>query len=293
MKPHRLLAVTDLSAPARHAVERAAMLSGETGASLDLFHVANLAPLEKLRKLVRNAPKDMEQRVLDIARKKLDELAEDLLKRYGLSVGRHVTSGALLTELVNETDKCKPDLVVCGARGESFVRHMLLGSTAERMLSRTRYPILVVKQVAHESYRTVLIPVDFSSSSLRAIENARSIAPLAKILLMHSFDPVFEGHLRYACVDDVAIERYRNLARQEAISNLHELAKNSGLPEDKVRFVAINGDPGFRIIEQEQEMNCDLIVMGKHGENMVEELLLGSVTKRVLSESQCDVLVSV
>ncbi len=33
--------------------------------------------------------------------------------------------------------------------------------------------------------------------------------------------------------------------------------------------------------------------MGKHGENFLEELLLGSVTKHVLAESQGDVLVSV
>jgi len=36
-----------------------------------------------------------------------------------------------------------------------------------------------------------------------------------------------------------------------------------------------------RIIEQQQEQNCDLIVMGRP----CEELLLGSVTKRVLAES--------
>jgi nucleotide-binding universal stress UspA family protein len=45
----RILAATDFSAPARHAAERAALLSRATGASLDLLHVANLAPLERLR----------------------------------------------------------------------------------------------------------------------------------------------------------------------------------------------------------------------------------------------------
>jgi nucleotide-binding universal stress UspA family protein len=44
-KLKQLVAATNLSAPSRHAVERAALLSQETGASLDLLHVANLAPL--------------------------------------------------------------------------------------------------------------------------------------------------------------------------------------------------------------------------------------------------------
>lgn len=41
----------------------------------------------------------------------------------------------------------------------------------------------------------------------------------------------------------------------------------------------------------EQELSSDLVVIGKHGSHVVEELLLGSVTKQVLAESQCDVLV--
>jgi nucleotide-binding universal stress UspA family protein len=48
-----------------------------------------------------------------------------------------------------------------------------------------------------------------------------------------------------------------------------------------------------RILEQEQEQDCDLLVMGKDGRAGFDELLLGSVTKRVLAESQSDVLVSV
>lgn len=41
----------------------------------------------------------------------------------------------------------------------------------------------------------------------------------------------------------------------------------------------------------EQAVDADLITVGKHGAHIAEELLLGSVTKHVLAESQCDVLV--
>ena len=47
------------------------------------------------------------------------------------------------------------------------------------------------------------------------------------------------------------------------------------------------------IIEQEQEQDCDLIVVGKRGQHFVEELLLGSTTTHVLTEAQGDVLVAV
>ena len=135
--------------------------------------------------------------------------------------------------------------------------------------------------------------MDFSPSSLRAIRHARSIAPGAELVLLHIFDVPFEGKLRYASVDDEVIHHYRIVAKQEATQKLQALRDQAGLPVVGTSLLVLHGDPTFRIIEQEQECDCDLIVVGKHGEGMLEELLLGSVTKHVLAESQGDVLVSV
>ena len=182
---------------------------------------------------------------------------------------------------------------MCGAKGESVIRHFVLGTTALRVLSTTRCPVLVVKQPPHEPYRRLLVPVDFSPSSLRAIRHARSIAPGAEVVLLHAFDVPFEGKLRYASVDDEVIHHYRIVAKQEATQKLQALRDLAGLSALGTRLLVLHGDPTFRIIEQEQECDCDLIVVGKHGESVLEELLLGSVTKHVLAESQGDVLVSV
>jgi nucleotide-binding universal stress UspA family protein len=48
----------------------------------------------------------------------------------------------------------------------------------------------------------------------------------------------------------------------------------------------------MRIVEAELAQDCDLVVLGKHGQSATEELLLGSVTKHVLAEGSADVLVS-
>lgn len=289
----RILAATDLSAPARHAAQRAALISSETASPLDLLHVADLAPLDRLRQLMGATPEDMERRVLDAARQRLSDLAASLQQRYGVTPGIHVVAGALLAELAKQADGMAIGLLVCGARGESVIRHLFLGTTVLRVLSTTRSPVLMVKQPPHESYRRILVPVDFSPSSLRAIRNACSVAPRAEIILLHVFDVPFEGHLRYASVDAETIQHYRTVARQEATEKLHALRSEAGLSPLGSSLVVLQGDPTLHIIEQEQEFDCDLIVMGKHGENLVEELILGSVTKQVLAESQGDVLVSV
>lgn len=289
MKIERLLAATDLSAPANHAAERAAMIAKESGAALGLLHVVSFGPLEKLRKLMQDTSAAIQQRIIEVAHSRLVTQADTLAKRYGVSANVRAVSGALLSELQDAS----ADMVVCGARGESFMRHMLLGSTAERMLRRTRRPMLVVKQAAHEPYKTVLIPVDFSSSSLRAIELARAVAPQAEIILLHAYEIPFEGQLRYASVEESTLNEYLLIARRDATASMEALCTQAGLALDQARYVLVHGDPSSSVIEQEQVQSADLIVMGKHGESLVEELLLGSVTKHVLAESQCDVLISV
>lgn len=288
-----ILAATDLSSPARHAVERAALVSQDTATPLELLHVADLTPLERLRQLMGATPADLEQRVLDAARQKLRDLAAALQQRFGVAARTHVVAGSLLAELARKADGLTPGLLVCGAKGESIIRHFAMGSMALRVLNTTRCPILVVKQPPHESYRRLLVPVDFSRSSLRAIHDARRTAPQADIVLLHTFEVPFEGCLRYASVDEDTINRYRIVAKQEATEKLFALRHEAGLSPDESSLVVIYGDPTVCIVEQEQEQDCDLIVMGKHGENLLEELLLGSVTEHVLAESQGDVLVSV
>jgi pyruvate/2-oxoglutarate dehydrogenase complex dihydrolipoamide acyltransferase (E2) component len=68
------------------------------------------------------------------------------------------------------------DLLVLGARGTSFMRHLMLGSTAERLVRKSNRPLLVVRQPPHERYRRVIVALDFSPSSLAALELARAVA---------------------------------------------------------------------------------------------------------------------
>ena len=290
---NRLVAATDLSAPARHAVERAASVAQATGAQLDLVHVATPAPIERLRRLAGQISSDLEKLMLEAPRNTMQELAQALMERHGLSAQVHVASGSLLTELRQHTETTNADLVVLGARGASFMRHMLLGSTADRMVSRATRPMLVVKQAPHEPYKTVLVPVDFSERSLRSIRLAQAVAPGAALILLHAYDVPYEGMMEYAGVQTEQIQQYRASARQEAQQSMVALCEAAGLNPALTPTLVMHGDPSLLLVQQEQELDCDLIVMGKQGENAVEDMLLGSVTRYALAQSQCDVLIAV
>ena len=268
------------------------MLARQLEAQMEVVHVADLTPLEKLRHIMGVEPEELKERVATRASEKLDELRFALRRRLGeLSMNAHVEFGSLLPVLGEYARNA--DLLVCGSRGESFMRHLLLGSTAERLLNTAACPVLVVKQPMHEPYRNVLVPVDFSKTSLQAIRHAQQIAPGAELVLLHVYEVPFAGYLRYASVEHDTFAHYRDQARQEATQKLQALRDDAGLPLDSTRLLVLQGDPVMRIVEQEQEQYAELIVLGKHGENALTEMLLGSVTKRVLTEVQSDVLISV
>lgn len=289
----RILAASDLSKPARHASERAALLSKQLEARLDLLHVIGREPLDKLRHLIGVSFQQVEKKMLDGTYAEMQEVAGLLNQHYGVNAGVHMTKGDTLEALHERTDALATDLLVVGARGASFMRHALLGSTAERMVRKARQPILVVKQPPHEHYRHVLIPIDFSETSLRALRLAHTVAPNAMLILLHIFDVPFESKLLMAGVEDEIIQRYRITERQDSLAKLHQLTIDAGIDPESVTLLSQRGDPWLSILEQEQEHEIDLIAMGKHGTSRFEELLLGSVTKHVLAQSRSDVLISV
>jgi nucleotide-binding universal stress UspA family protein len=75
------------------------------------------------------------------------------------------------------------------------------------------------------------------------------------------------------------------------MQQLHNLAKSAGLSDDDYHIMVVHGDATRQIIHNEQQYKCDLLVLGKHGTRITEELLLGSVTNHILAESRSDVLV--
>ena len=292
MNPIRtVVAPTDLSALARHAVVRACLLAAELGARLSLQHVVNAGALDALRHLLDADSAGLQEKLLDEVRGEVEALAAEMHKRHGVTPELHLAVGGVLGEIVGHAEAIDADLLVMGARGAGFMRELLIGSTTERVLRKSVRPMLVVKQIAHEPYRRVLVPVDFSARALEALEFARRVAPQAEFVLLHAFEVPFEGKLRYAGVEENALSALRVNARREAGAQMNELVARAGLDENRVRRIVVHGEATTQILEQEQEQDCDLIVIGKRGHGLLGEMLLGSVTKHVLARSTADVLV--
>jgi nucleotide-binding universal stress UspA family protein len=289
------LAATDLSAPSRHAAQRAAMLARQSAGKLALLHVLEKNALIELRRLFAPNAEALEQSMHAQARQALAELAVEFGRvqpdAQALRMDCHLVEGTVLTSIAEQAEALGCNLVVVGAHGAGFMRHWLLGATAERLLRKTLQPVLVVKQAPQLGYRKVLVPVDFSHWSLRAIALARSIAPQAPLVLLHACEIPFEGKMRFAGIEEETIQQHRQTIQREALARLDELALDAGLTAAQWQALVAFANPPDYVLEQEEEQGADLIVLGKHGTGMTEELLLGSVTKHVLGQARADVLV--
>lgn len=289
--PQRLLAATDLSAPARHAVERAALVARTTGAKLDLVHVAGFSRIDELRRLVPGVPADVEARMREQTQIIVDALAAMVRERHGVDAATHVSSGPLLAAIDGAASAVDADLLVLGARGSSMVRHFVLGTTAARLIDTSTRPLLVVKRPVLAAYRSVLVAVDFSRASLPAVQLARAVAPQARLVLLHAYEAPFEGKLRIAGVDDRYLQDYRDQALAEARGHMATLCERAGLPPQGSFQVFAHGPATRSILEHEDDEDTDLIVVGRQGRSRIEDMLLGSVSRRVLAEAEADVLV--
>ncbi|MGE5088150.1 MAG: universal stress protein [Candidatus Levyibacteriota bacterium] len=287
-----IVVATDLSAPARHAVQRALLVASLAGSEIHILHALELDALDSLRGLL-GADLSATKAALEAdARERLAQLAANPAIGGGIAAQTRVVAGAPLTVIASEADALNAGLLVLGARGESFLRHAMLGATAARLLRKSvRRPVLVVKQPPREDYRSVLVAVDFSPASQLAIREARRWAPGSDLVLLHAFELPYEGKLAYAGVEEQVIRQYISAGIETRRERLHDLAASADLASDSYGVRVIHGDPSQQIVAMEQEYDADLVVVGKHGTHITEELLLGSVTKHVLAEAQGDVLV--
>lgn len=294
MNPIRMvLATTDFSDTAAHAVERAAMVAARCGARLGIANVISRGTLNALHDLMApDSSDELEDALVQDALAQLHKLADEVRARHGVESEVSVSAGSVLRQIDAYAEAMQADLLVLGAHGASFVRDLLVGSTTERVLRKTRRPMLVVRQAPSRDYARVLVPVDFSERSAAAISLARTVAPNAEVVLLHAYEVPYEGQLRLAGVEEAKVVELRASAREDALKRLDQLIGEVGLSKDAVRRVLVQGQPASGIVEQAKALDCDLIAMGKQGLRMIEELVLGSVTRRVLEHAHCDVLVA-
>jgi len=139
----RILVPLDFSRHADSVLEWAAHLAKEHQSKLLLLHAYHL-PVEFQQLEGAYLPQDFWASVKAEAEQNLNRYAEPL-RTQGLSVDVIVREGYPATVIEEEAIERQADLIVIGTRGLSGLKHLLLGSIAERVVQKSPCPVLTVK----------------------------------------------------------------------------------------------------------------------------------------------------
>jgi len=143
VKLETLLVGVDFSEPSDRAFEMARDLAQRTRARIHLVHAFHVPVQGPLPDMVIFPP-DSLMSYRDAATRSLQKML-DKLAAAGVEGHLHLAPGAPAGVIEDTARAVGADLVVVGTRGRSGLAHVLLGSTAERVLRGAPCPVLTVR----------------------------------------------------------------------------------------------------------------------------------------------------
>lgn len=207
-----------------------------------------------------------------------------------------ITFGHLDETILHLARELPADLIIMGTHGSSSPEHV---SHTDRVLAQAHCPILTIRDEVPESrlpvfkeegklpQLEVLLPMDFSSHSLHALEFAFGLMEdlPVRLHLLH-----VEGQLAW---DDLGGIAHLNLQEKKQQRLQHALVRLKALiPEefkDRVECAVRLGAVVDEIISYANSVSASLVIMGAHPKNLVDKLLFGVNSRGVLHRSPCPV----
>lgn len=139
--------------------------------------------------------------------------------------------------------------------------------------------------------KKVLIALDYNPTAQKVAETGYKLSKSlnAKVILLHVItDPVYYSTSEYSPImgfDGVMSMSPTILGSIEGLkkASLQYLEKSKQhLGDETIQTLIKEGDFANTILETAKELNADIIVMGSHSQKWLENVLLGSVTEKVL-----------
>jgi nucleotide-binding universal stress UspA family protein len=286
-----IVVATDFSPLSEAAAVRAAYFARLEAGAVHLVHAIGFplvaAPYEI------SFPPNVWESVREAARQQLERTRKSVESRGVKTVTAELSE---LTDparaIATAADAHGAELVVMGTHGRRGLERAFLGSVAERALRSVDRPILAVKEspeAAAQPIEKILLAVDFSAHSDRAIEAAGGLAERLRgvsLDVVHAFDLPHEFN---PYLSELGVELERKI-EADRLRRLEMACKPLAERKLRMRLHLLRGRPDAVIAEAARQMGSQLIVMGTRGSSGLSHVLLGSVAERTLRAADCSVL---
>lgn len=151
-------------------------------------------------------------------------------------------------------------------------------------------PVLMVKTRPQAFYRRMVVGVDFSDCSRRAIDFAARLIPDGEFHLVHAFDVPFRAFLTSDETRREVSKSHQELMDQFVAEEFSALRTVLQATPARLSQVVRQGSVRQVIHEQVDRLKPDLLVLGTHGRSGIAHAIMGSVAEDFLSSPPCDVL---
>jgi nucleotide-binding universal stress UspA family protein len=213
-----------------------------------------------------------------------------------------VVDDSVAAGILTKAEAMPADLLVMGTHGRSGFERLVLGSVTEKVLRKARCPVLTVPRALADIvpaprvlFKRIVCAVDFSDSSIHALNYAMSLAQEADshLAVVHVIE-VPTGVLRGApgAVQAVpqSLRAYIALAEQEGRTRLKDAIPDTVHAYCSVETILTTGTPYREILRIADDQRADLLVVGIHGRGAIDRLLFGSTAQHLVRQATCPVL---
>jgi nucleotide-binding universal stress UspA family protein len=290
MKLHRFLVPIDFSEHSEKAFDYALALAERLSAQITCVNIDELFrsvyPEDSLQLYSNeNVIRDRIEKIQEQIQAYVKKAQEKRIDAHYAIVRGDSVSEKLLEHIRGE----QYDLVVMGTHGRTGMKHLFLGSIAEKIVRLSPTPVLTVhKCVESCPLENILVPVDFSQYSREALESAHEIAQKvgAKITIIHVIErviyPAFYPEGYYPIMD------FEPTLHKQVLENIDTFFKQ--IPKLTAGKVVTAGRPSDEIKNYAENNDMDLIIMATRGLSGLQHLIVGSTAERVVRASSIPVL---
>lgn len=278
----KILVATDGSKFSEGAVREAINLAKTCGSKL---YAISIVKVQDITKFADTYPVLMAEKLATATRQHL-ELLKKRISKEGVDCETIKRLGDPARCIVDEAVKNSVDTIMMGRRGRTGLKRLMMGSVTARTIGFASCNVLVVPRAAKPAFKKILVATDGSIFSESASREAISIAKYSGgSLLVLSVADVNEELLIHApgMVDDL-VKKAKGFVKEAK-----KMAEASGVNAET--FVR-EGEAYKKITELAEEREADVILIGSHGRTGLKDILMGSVTERVIGHAKCAVLVA-
>jgi nucleotide-binding universal stress UspA family protein len=280
----KILCPIDFFPASKGAADYAVALAKNYGARLIFLHVVE--PFASVTGY--EVPINLEE----LTESMVDSATEEMLKiakraeTKGIRVEPVIRTGNVDLEIAAAIKDRKADLVVMGTHGRRGFERWFAGSVTERLLRRTRVPLLTMgntkEKAGPAAIRRILVTTDFSAGTSDAFAYAFSVAKEchAEVTVLHVLDDISA---------DIA-GRYREGLIESIREKLEKLVPAGARNGCKVTVRVETGRPGKRILGILEAGKYDLLVLNIHGKGMFDRVTIGSTAERIVRSVPIPVL---